>query len=92
MAHTASEMMWVRYIHEMWVMVPIPMKMYCNNQLAIFIASNPVFNERTKHIEVDCHFIHDLVINKHIVTPYVWSENHLGNILTKPLARSPLSA
>ena len=57
MAHTASEMMWVRsLLHEMWVMVPILMKMHCDNQSAIFITSNPVLHERTKHIEVNCHF------------------------------------
>jgi len=74
MAHTTFEMMWVRsLLHEMWVMVPIPMKMYCDNQSVIFIASNPVFHERTKHIELDCHFILDLVIKKYIVTPFVLS-------------------
>ena len=66
-------------------MIPIPMKMYRDNQSVIFITSNPVFHERTKYIEVDCHFIRDLVIKKHIVTPYVRPEDHLGDILIKPL-------
>ena len=35
---------------------------------------------------MDCHLIRDLVIKKHIVTPYVRSENQLGDILSKPLA------
>jgi len=44
MTYTTSEMMWVRsLLHEMRVMVPILMKMYCDNESAIFIASNPVF-------------------------------------------------
>jgi len=49
-----------------------------------------VFHERTKHIEVDCHFIRDLVIKKHIVTLCVRSEQ-LGDILTQPLVRRSFS-
>ncbi|GMP68005.1 hypothetical protein CsSME_00027778 [Camellia sinensis var. sinensis] len=54
---------------------------------AIFIANNPVFHKCTKHIEVDCHFICDLLLRKQLVTSYVHSEDQLGAILTKPLAR-----
>ena len=60
-------------LHEM--RVTVPMKMHCDNQSAISIASNPVFHEHTKHTEVDCHFIRDLVIKKHIFTTYVWFED-----------------
>jgi len=85
--------MWLRSLfHEMRVILPILMKMYCNNQSAIFIASNPMFHERTKHIEVDCHFVCDLMIIKYIVTPYVQSEDQLGDILTKSLTYSPFFA
>ena len=72
-------------------MVHIPIKMHCDNQSVISIASNMMLHERTKHIKVDCHFIHDLVIKKHIVTPYVQFKDQLGDILTKPLARSLFS-
>ena len=69
MAHTAYEIMWIksllanlRFIHSE------PMKMRCDNQAAIYIVNNPVFYERMKYIEVDCHFIHDAVMSKKIAT------------------------
>lgn len=75
MAHTACEMMWVRFIlQEMSFIMSGPMRMYCENQAAIYISSNPVFNKRTKHIEVDCHFIRNMVLSKQITTFFVKSE------------------
>lgn len=80
MAHTACEMMWVRsLLQEMSFIMSGPMRMYCENPAAIYISSNPVFHERTKHIEVDCHFIRDMVLSKQMTTSYVKSEEQLGS-------------
>jgi len=45
--------------HELDFRQPEPMPMRSDNQFAIYIAQNLVFHERTKHIEIDCHFIRD---------------------------------
>lgn len=63
MASAASEVTWtVRLLEELGVSNLQPITLHCDNQSAIHIAKNPVFHERTKHIEIDCHFTRDKVL------------------------------
>ena len=59
MSSIASELILIKQLRDMSIKFDQPMKMYCDNNSARHIASNPVFDERTKHIEVDCHFIRE---------------------------------
>ena len=87
MADTTAEMLWLRsLLIELGFPPPSPMKMYCDNEAATFIASNDTFHMRTKHIEVDCHFIRQYVMDGTICTPHVASAHQLADIFTKALA------
>ena len=82
-------MMWIRsLLSKLGFPVEMPMPMHCDNQGVIFIANNPIFHERTKHIVVDCHYVQDMVMRGIISTPYTQSSEQLADIFTKGLSVS----
>ena len=89
MALATCELIWLKHIfQELKFGKAEQMKLICDNQVALHISSNPVFHERTKHIEVDCHFIREKITSKCMTTSFANSNDQLSDILTKSL-RSP---
>ena len=85
--HASSKMLWVRsFLQELGFLIQSAMPTYCDNQATIFLANNPTFHERTKHIESDCHTIRHQVLDAFFTTRYVGSSYQLPNILTKGLS------
>ena len=63
MTTTTCELVWLKQLLEELKFGKIDqMELVCDNQVALHIASNPVFHERTKHIEIDCHFVRENIL------------------------------
>lgn len=84
MSLATAELFWIRMLlRELHISLSTPPVLWCDNLGAIALASNPVFHARTKHIEVDVHFIREKVTNRDIQIKYVSTLEQLADLFTK---------
>ena len=89
MAAAVSEISWLLgVLKELNVNVIVPVKLHCDMKAAIQIGANPIFHERTKHIEIDCHFVREKIKSGMIHTEYINTKEQLADLLTKGLGVS----
>ena len=88
MKKLTNELTWIKGILlHMGIEHPNPITMHCDNQAAIHIATNSVFHERTKHIELDCHKVCEKIEEGVTLPCFTPSVDQLADIFTK--AASP---
>ena len=86
MALTTCEVTWLAaLLKDLGVKKLPPTILNCDNQAALAIAANPVLHEKTKHIEIDCHYVRDKIKDGTITTAHVPSKDQVADILTKIL-------
>ena len=72
MAHGICELIWLRRISgELEIKSAEPMRLYYENKVAIGIAHNLVHHDRTKHVEIDRHFIKEKIEDKLLCVTYL---------------------
>ena len=62
-----------------------PTKIYIDNRSTIALAKNPVYHERSKHIDTRHHFIREHVKNKEVELISCKTNDQVADIFTKPL-------
>ena len=60
---------------------------HCDNQSCVKLSENPVFHDKSKHIEIKYHYIRDMVQRGAVKLQYVATEEQIADVLMNPLAR-----
>ncbi|GAA0183056.1 hypothetical protein LIER_30538 [Lithospermum erythrorhizon] len=83
MTAVTCELVWLKgLLRSLGIHHPRPMQFRCDSQSALYLPQNTVFHERAKHIEVDCHFLWDAIVQGVIPTSHVSTSEQLADIFT----------
>jgi histone deacetylase 1/2 len=86
LANATTEVMWIqKLLDELGILHPRAAQLWCDNIGAKYLSANPVFHARTKHIEIDFHFVRERVAEKLLDIKFINSADQLADGFTKPL-------
>lgn len=86
MAMTTSELVWLRSLLTAFgVHLRQPIELHCHNKSTLHISTNLVFHERTKHNEIDCHFVWECIQSGDLINVHVPTKLQLADTFTKAL-------
>jgi hypothetical protein len=86
-ADATAEIMWVQtLLKKLNIFSPKAARLWCDNLGVKYLSANPVFHGRTKHIEVDYHFIRERVFRKLLIIDFVSSKDQVADGFTKALS------
>jgi hypothetical protein len=85
-AHAVAECCWIRQLlQELHVPLTSATVVFCDNVSAVYMTANPVHHRRTKHIEIDIHFVREKVALGQFRVLHVPSSHQFADIMTKGL-------
>ncbi|KAM1153094.1 hypothetical protein ACFX14_035525 [Malus domestica] len=89
LTHTAAEITWIcKVFHDFGFPLSSKPTIWCDNIYAISLASNLVFHARTKHVEIDYHYIQKLVLANLLQVQYVCTKDQIADTHTKSLTKN----
>jgi hypothetical protein len=91
-ANGMAEAAWLRHLlAELHRSLARSTLVYCDNVSAVYLSTNPVQHQRTKHVEIDIHFVRDRVAIGDVRVLHVPTTSQFADIFTKGLPSSTFS-
>ncbi|XP_022026580.1 uncharacterized mitochondrial protein AtMg00810-like [Helianthus annuus] len=88
MANTTTKIIWLTHLlRELHALPSTRPTILCDNRSALFLSQNPVSHKRAKHIDIDYHFVRELVSSGRLHTKFVPTNLQVADIFTKSLPR-----
>jgi hypothetical protein len=85
-ANATAEIIWIQVLlRELGILQHRPPSLWCDNIGATYLLANPIFHRRTKHVEVDYHFVRERVASRQLEVRFISSKDQTADIMTKPL-------
>ncbi|GKB95858.1 putative RNA-directed DNA polymerase [Tanacetum coccineum] len=86
LADTVAELTWLQaLLHELGIRSSSTPILWCDNLGATYLSANPIFRARTKHVEIDYHFVREKVAQGDLRVKHISTHEQITDIFTKPL-------
>jgi hypothetical protein len=87
MANAVAEVAWLQsMLKELGVKEDNKPCLWCDNLGAMYLSANLVFHGRVKHVEIDCHFVREMVASKQLEIRTIASKDQIAGGFTKTLS------
>jgi hypothetical protein len=89
--HASKEAVWLQRLCPGIGLVQEAVRSDCDSQSVIFLAKNPTYHSKTKHIDVQYHFVRDMVEEKKVLLEKVDTLKNVADSLTKSMSTEKFS-
>lgn len=92
-ADATAELIWLQVLlRELGITLQRSPTLWCDNIGATYLSANPIFHRRSKHVEVDYHFVRERVSSRQLDVRIISTKDQVADIMTKPLPRPSFSS
>jgi hypothetical protein len=89
--HASKEVVWLQRLCSVIELVQQAVRIDCDSQSEIFLTKNPTYHSKTKHIDIQYHFVRDMIEEKKVLLMKVDNLNNVADSLTKYVSTEKFS-